>query len=202
MSILSMYLDTNIVQYCADYEDFIFGDGTLPSGTKAKLRRELSALRKLVEIELQLEHLDFENRWDFPTPHLLMNELLAGRPTENQRNTYSTFRQAWKDCGQEQYQEPDAEQVVFIYHSLRYLKLKGSADRWHLAQAIAIEVEWFLTCDMDIIEKTRSEPAKARGKVIGIRQNVGVIQGVRVALPSECAARLTFHPVWGLIQKD
>jgi len=55
-----IYLDANIVQYCADYEDFIFGDGALPSGTKARLRRELSALRTLGEIELQLEHLDFD----------------------------------------------------------------------------------------------------------------------------------------------
>jgi hypothetical protein len=85
---------------------------------------------------------------------------------------------------------------------LHYLKLKDSADRLHLAQAIAIEAAWFLTHDTDVVKKTRPEPAKTLGKVIGIRRNVGVIQGVRVALPSECAERLAFHPVWGLIQKD
>jgi hypothetical protein len=196
-----IYLDANIVQYCADYEDFIFGHGALPSGTKARLRRELSALRTLVEIELQLEHLDFDNRWDFAAPIHLMKELLRGRPTANQQNVYSTFRQVWKDFGQE-YPDPEGEQVIFIYHSLHYLKLKDSADRLHLAQAIAMEAAWFLTNDMDIIKKTRPEPAKALGKAIGIRQNVGIIQGVRVALPSECADRLAFHPVWGLIQKD
>jgi len=116
-------------------------------------------------------------------------------------NVYSTFRQVWKDFGQE-YPDPEGEQVIFIYHSLHYLKLKDSADRLHLAQTIAMEAAWFLTNDMDIIKKTRPEPAKALGKAIGIRQNVGIIQGVRVALPSECADRLAFHPVWGLIQKD
>jgi hypothetical protein len=54
-----IYLDANIVQYCADYEDFIFGDGALPSGTKAKLRRELYALRTLVEMDLTALRADF-----------------------------------------------------------------------------------------------------------------------------------------------
>jgi hypothetical protein len=131
----------------------------------------------------------------------LMKELLSGRPTANQQNVYSIFRQVWKDFGQE-YPEPDAERVAFIYHSLHYLKLKDSADRLHLAQAIAIEAAWFLTNDTDVVRKTRPEPAKALGKVIGIRRNVSVIQGVRVALPSECAEHLALHPVCGLIQKD
>jgi hypothetical protein len=195
-----IYLDANIVQYCADYDDFIFAEGALPSATKARLRRELSALHKLVEIELQLEHLDFENRWNFAAPTHLIKELLRGRPTENQQNVYPVFRQVWDDFGRE-YAEPDTEHVASIYHSLRYLNLKDSADRRHLAEAIAIEAAWFLTNDMDIIKKTHPEPAKALGKVIGIRQNVGIIQGVCVALPSECAERMSFHPVWGLIEK-
>jgi hypothetical protein len=197
---MRIYLDTNIVHYCADYEDFLFGDGTLPSGTTTRLRRELSALHTLVEIELQLEHLDFDNRWDFAAPTHLMKEFLRGRPTDTQRNVYSIFRQVWNDFGQG-YRQPDAEQVAFIYRSWHFLKLKGAADSLHLAQAIAIKAAWFLTNDTDIIKKTRPEPAKALGKVIGIRQNVGVIQGVRVALPSECAERMSFHPVWGLIER-
>jgi hypothetical protein len=83
------YLDANIVQDCADYDDFIFGSGALPSGINAKLKEELCALRKLVEIELQLEDVGFENRWDFAALRNLMKELLAGQPTENQQKVYS-----------------------------------------------------------------------------------------------------------------
>ena len=197
-----IYLDANIVQYCADYEDFIFGGGTLPSGIKARPRKELSALLKLVEIELQLEQLDFENRWDFAAPTHLMQEFLRGKPTENQRNVYSFFIQAWNDFGREQYRESDAEKISLIEQSLRFLKLKDSADRRHLAEAIAIGAAWFLTNDNDIIAKTRPKPAQAQNKVIGIRQSVGFVQGVRVARPTECAERISFHPVWGLIQKE
>jgi hypothetical protein len=185
------YLDANIVQDCADYDDFLFGSGSLPSGINAKLKGELCALRKLVEIELQLEDEDFENRWDFAASRNLMKELLSGRPTENQRNVYSILRQVWNDFGQE-YPDPDTEQVAPIYHSLHYLNLKGSADRLHLAQAIAIGAAWFLTRDDDILKKTRPEPAKWGG--------IGFIQGVRVALPSECVQHMSL-PAWKLIQK-
>jgi hypothetical protein len=187
-----IYLDANIVQDCADYDDFIFGNGAPPSGINAKLKEELCALRKLVEIELQLEDVEFENRWDFAAPRNLMKELLAGRPTENQRNVYSIFKQVWNDFGQG-YPDPDTEQVAPIYHSLHYLNLKGSADRLHLAQAIAIGAAWFLTRDDEIVQKTRLEPAR-------VGDGIGIIQGVRVAFPSECVQRMSL-PVWGLFQK-
>jgi len=186
------YLDANIVQDCADDDDFIFGSGALPSGINAKLKEELCALRKLVEIELQLEDVGFENRWDFAALRNLMKESLAGQPTENQQKVYSILRQVWNDFGQE-YPDPDTEQVAPIYHSLHYLNLKGSADRLHLAQAIAIGAAWFLTRDDDILKKTRPEPTKVRGRI-------GIIQGVRVALPSECVQRMSL-PVWKLLQK-
>ena len=179
---------------------WIPGDGKLPSGTTARIRRELSGLRTLIDIELQLEHLDFDNRWDFAAPMHLIKELLKGRPTANQRDVYTMFRQVWNDFGKA-YPEPDAECVTTIYNSLAYLNLKGAADRFHLAQAIAVEATWFLTNDNDIIEKTSLESERLRYKATGIRENVGIIQSVRIALPSECATRLAFHPVWGLMSR-
>ena len=46
-----VYLDAMIVQYCADYEDFIFGHISKCPTSEAELRRELAALRRLVELE-------------------------------------------------------------------------------------------------------------------------------------------------------
>jgi len=196
-----IYLDANIVQYCADYDDFIFGKGPLPPRTKARVRKELIALRKLIEIELELEHRDSENRWDIAAPKHLMKELLAGKPTEKQRSIYSLLIEAWNDVGQDEYGQPDEDEISLIEKSLRPLRLKHVADRWHLAEAIALGATWFLTNDSDIIEKTR-QPLQVGNKVIGIVQNMGIVQGVRVARPSECAQRVSFHPVWGLIQKE
>jgi hypothetical protein len=197
-----IYLDANIVQYCADYDAFVFGDGVLPSAVRTSLRKELEALRKLVDIELELEQRDIENSWDFAAPNHLMKELFAGKPTENQRNVYSLLLRAWSEFGRDKHDEPDEDKIALIEKSLRSLRLKHAADRWHLAEAIALGATWFLTNDRDIIEKTRPKPAKVGNKTFSIRQNVGILQGVRVARPSECAGSMSFHPVWGLTQQE
>ena len=46
-----IYLDANVVQYCATYDDFIFGDTDVCPVTETKLQKELTALRRLVELE-------------------------------------------------------------------------------------------------------------------------------------------------------
>ena len=66
----------------------------------------------------------------------------------------------------------------------------------------ALQAEWFLTNDKNIIDRTRRKPAQVGKNVIGILQSVGVVQGVHVAYPSECLEKLAFDPVWGLIKQE
>ena len=157
-----IYLDANIVQYCADYDDFIFGNDPIPPGIKARVIKELVALRELIEIELELECRDFENRWDIAAPGHLIKELLAGKPTVNQKSVYSLLIEAWNDHEQNQHMESDEDEISSIEKSLRPLKLKHAADIRHLAEAIALRATWFLTNDRDIIEKTRPQTGGGR----------------------------------------
>ncbi len=46
-----LYLDAALVRYCADYEGFLFGDGGNRPVPEAVLRRELMALRNLIQRE-------------------------------------------------------------------------------------------------------------------------------------------------------
>ena len=197
-----IYLDTNIVQYCADFEDFIFRADPLPQRIPAKLRKELIALRELVEIELQLEYRDTENRWDIAAPRHLIKELFAGRPTEQQKDVYTNLIKAWCDMGRDQHIQPADDEIALIEITLRPLKFKDTADRWHLAEAIALQATWFLTNDRNIIDSTRRITSRGKNKMVGIPQDVGTVQGVRVAYPSECIERMSFHPVWGLMQHE
>ncbi|MFH1484744.1 MAG: hypothetical protein ABIH46_01615 [Chloroflexota bacterium] len=197
-----IYLDANIVQYCADYDDFIFGNAPLPPGIQARVRKELVALRELIEIELELEYWDFQNRWDIAAPSHLIKELFAGEPTKNQKSVYSLLMEAWNDLEQSERRESNEDETLSIEKLLRPLKLKHAADRRHLAEAIALRATWFLTNDRDIIEKTRPKPAQVGNKVIGIMPSTGIVHGVRVARPSECVVRMSLHPVWGLIQQE
>jgi hypothetical protein len=109
---------------------------------------------------------------------------------------------SWKDLKQNEQSESDEQKILSIEKSLRPLNLKHAADRWHLAEAIALKATWFLTNDRDIIEKTRPRPARVGNKMNNVMQNIGIIQGIRIARPSECLERISFHPVWGLIQQD
>ena len=87
-----IYLDTMIVQYCTDYQDFIFGDSNQCPTSEPKLGKELSALRRLVELE-QL------GDWIFATSPQLISELHAGRPTIDQVEVYKLLRQSYEESG-------------------------------------------------------------------------------------------------------
>jgi hypothetical protein len=163
-----IYLDTMIVEYCADYEDFVFGDDRKNPANEPKLAGELVSLRQLVELE------QFGD-WTFAAPSHLMNELLAGKPKSNQRRVYRILLEAWQDSAWNEFFETSEDKVLSIYESLRPLKLKGAADQRHLAEAIALNASWFLTNDGEVIRKTRT-----RG------QRIGQVRQVRVARPSEC----------------
>ncbi|MBI3923847.1 MAG: hypothetical protein HY318_20665 [Armatimonadetes bacterium] len=164
-----IYLDANIVQYCADYEDFIFGDGTTPPTGDAKLLKELKALRTLVELE------QIGEGWEVAAPTHLIKELLKGKPTPNQRRVYGMLVRTWQDSAWQEFVEANGAKIASIERSLRPLKLKDTADRWHLAEATALQASWFLTNDRNVISRTRRKG-----------ESVGNVQGVHVARPSEC----------------
>ncbi len=153
--IMLIYLDAKIVQYCADYEDFIFGDSTILPVNNPTLRKELLALKKLVELE------QFGN-WSFAAPHHLLAELHRGKPTENQLEVYRVLQEAWKDSEPQQEFMTNGETVADIESSLVNLNLIDIPDRRHLAEAIALKASWFLTLDNDILEKTCGKVRETR----------------------------------------
>jgi len=134
-----IYLDANIVQYCADYEDFIFGDDDAALTNDSKLLRELKALRTLVQFE------QLGQGWEFAAPARLIRELRGGRPTPDQRSVCDTLLRAWQDSPSQDSTDANDERTSFIERSLCPLRLKDAADRWHLAESIALHASWFLT---------------------------------------------------------
>jgi len=163
-----IYLDTMIVQYCADYDCFIFGDADRNPVNEPKLATELASLRQLIELE------QFGD-WAFAAPQHLMKELLAGMPTSKQHRVYAVLLQAWQESEWEEFFERNEEKILSIDQSLKPLKLKGVADRRHLAEAVALNASWFLTNDGEVIRKTRTQG-----------QRIGQVRQVRVARPPEC----------------
>jgi len=163
-----IYLDAMLVQYCADYDCFIFGDTETNPVSEQKLAKELASLRQLVELE------QFGD-WAFAAPQHLMKELLAGMPTSKRRRVYAVLLQAWQEAGWEEFFERNEQKVLSIDQSLKPLKLKGAADRRHLSEAIALNASWFLTNDVEVIRKTRTRGEK-----------IGQVHQVRVARPSQC----------------
>ncbi|MCK4294596.1 MAG: hypothetical protein KAY65_15455 [Planctomycetes bacterium] len=182
-----IYLDANIVQYCADFHDFIFDfDDTMrPPGRKLEI--ELHALRQIIEMASHAEVQDLDHRWDVAAPKHLLDELLCGRPKPHQLDTYRSLRKAWHDVGVEKHGLPDAQVVARAQRRLARLNLKHPPDTLHLAEAVAMGAPWFLTNDKEILRKTRSKA-----------NDPGVIEGVTVGRPSELRARMTFKPVCGL----
>jgi hypothetical protein len=168
-----IYLDTMIVQYCADYEDFIFGVDDRNPVSEPKLAAELLALRRLAELE------QFGN-WSFAAPAHLMSELLAGRPTVTQQRVYALLLQTWQESGWKEFFEASEGKVLSIDHSLISLELQDAADRRHLAEAIALGASWFLTNDKNILHRTRKEC-----------QETSQVRQVRVARPSECVGEIS-----------
>lgn len=161
-----IYLDTMIVQYCVDYEEFVFGEITGHEAefpvSEAKLKRELWALQQLV-------FLDQLGDWTFACTLGLLKELHAGKPTGDQRKVYALLLQAWEDSGWNDAFPLQSSEVARIESSLKTLSLRHSADRHHLAEAIVLNASWFLTNDREII-------VKCKGRDLPLR----------VARPSEC----------------
>lgn len=182
-----IYLDANIVQYCADYGDFVFGrEGTVQPSNR-NLKMELRALGEVIELAVRAEVQDLDHRWDVAAPRHLLEELSRGNPSQEQLDTYRSLREAWQDLGIEEHGSPDIEVVNTVETRLRRLNLRDAPDRRHLAEAIAIGASWFITLDKDIIKKTRDEPSKPKK-----------IEGVSVGRPSELRAKMTFDPVFSL----
>jgi hypothetical protein len=162
-----LYLDANVVQYCADHSDFIFGESNACDNADLDLESELAALRTLVEFE-QL------GDWTFAAPCHLLEELRAGKPSETQLDTYKVLEEAWSDSVWLEEPRPNEKEIHTIEQSLAALKLKHVPDQRHLAEAIALNASWFLTNDKEILTKTN-----------------GRVQGLRVCRPSQCLQEIS-----------
>ena len=68
----------------------------------------------------------------------ILDELLRGRPTGRQLDTYRSLREAWYDLGANCHPCPDVEAVVAADARLHNLNLKQASDRRHLAEAVAL----------------------------------------------------------------
>jgi predicted nucleic acid-binding protein len=169
-----IYLDANIVQYCADYGDFVFGREGAVQPSNRNLKMELRALGEAIELAVHAEVQDLDHRWEVAAPRHLLEELSRGNLSQEQLDTYRLLREAWQDLGIEQHASPDIEMVNTVETRLRRLNLRDPPDRRHLAEAVAIGASWFITLDKDIIKKTRDEPSKPTK-----------IEGVIVGRPSE-----------------
>jgi hypothetical protein len=168
-----IYLDANLVQYCADYEDFIFGENNVPPVNEPKLLREIKALQEIRELE------QLGEGWHVAAPKHLMKELLC-KPTHNQRRIYSILLQVWEEVEQQEADAVNEETITQIEKSLHPLKLKDK-DKRHLAEAIALGAVWFLTNDKRLIRHTRPKNKK----------NICKVQNVYVARPSECIPEIS-----------
>ena len=180
-----IYLDANIVQYCADYYAPDLRWTIHPPDRE--LEMELHALSEIIELAVYAEVQDIDHRWDVAAPKHLFDELEHGCPSPDQLGTYRDLREAWHDLGVEKHGSPDAEAVDSAQRRLAQLKLKDPADTLHLAEAVAMGAAWFPTCDKEILSKTRKKTNEP-----------GVVEGVTVGCPSELRARMTFDPVFGL----
>ncbi len=169
-----IYIDANLAQYCADYEDFIWGWNDVPPINEPKLLRELEALQQIVELERLGEG------WHVCAPKHLMKELLC-KPTHNQRRVYSILLQTWEEGGQQEANDADEETITQIEQSLHPFQPKDK-DRRHLAEAIALGAVWFLTNDKRLINHTR--PPECPNLICNV-------QGVYVARPSECIPEIS-----------
>lgn len=166
-----IYLDTMIVQYIVDHEEYVFGKISGYSCecpvTEPKLKRELNALQQLV-------FLDQLGDWVYTcTPHL-WGELNAGRPTREQQELYPLIMQAWKESAWTEAFPLEEREVIRVENSLKILNLSHSADQRHLAEAIVLNASWFLTNDKEVIKK-------CKGKDLPLR----------VARPSECLNKIS-----------
>ncbi len=166
-----IYLDTMIVQYTIDYEEYVFGEISGYYGecsvSEPTLKQELDALRQLI-------FLDQLGDWVYAcTPHL-WDELNAGQPTREQQESYPLLMKAWKESAWTEAFPLEEGEVSRVEDSLKILKLSHAADRRHLAEAIVLNASWFLTNDKEVIKKSK-------GKNLPMR----------VARPSECLREIS-----------
>lgn len=180
-----VHLDTNLVQYCADYGDFLFGAEVYPPREISEwLQRELVAFRELIEVALEIESRDTENRGRLAGPRHLGRELWDGQPTREQREVYRMLGAAWIE--DERAAAPAEERVQAIDLSLSGFDFSRK-DRRLLAEVIALEASWFLTCD-----KRLRRNAQEAGR------HDTLLRGLRVAFPTECAKEINFASVFGM----
>jgi hypothetical protein len=157
-----IYLDTMIVQHISDYFDYVYQDiaseYAIPNPvSELKLAAELTALRRLVFVEQFFD-------WVVAAPSHLMDELLSGKPTHPQLETYKTLSQAWKDSlnWENKDIEPNEEMIISIDNWLISLNLRDKPDRRNLAEAIALQASWFLTNDKNIIKRVNQKRDELR----------------------------------------
>jgi len=168
-----IYLDANVVLYCARYQGFIFGETAAPA-VNEPLRVELVALRRIVHLE------QLGEGWHAAAPRHLMDELLQ-KPNPDEEEVFTVLLQAWQEAAEQEAGQVSEEAITRTESSLRPLALKDR-DRRHLAEAIALGAVWFLTNDRRLINRTRPTEYK---------KAVCRIQGVWVARPSECISEIS-----------
>ena len=169
-----LYLDSNLVQYYADYQSIIF-ENEDAFQINQPLLVELKALQKIIELE------QLGEGWQVAAPKHLLDELQYKKPNVEQKEVYSILLQAWQKAGQQEANETSEENIFAIGCSLSFLKLKDKDSR-HLAEAIALGAVWFLTNDKRLINHTRPKKDK---------KSICKIQGIFIARPSECIPELT-----------
>jgi len=158
-----IYFDANIVQYCADYGDQIFGNVETSPCLGWKFRRELDALRQLVYLE------QFGN-WTFASSSHLQCELHRGRPTKQQREMYSELKDT-ADCSY----SLDEQVYRDVLEDCLVQRLRDRSDQKHVAIAAAMGASWFLTNDGDVVRNLKRRP----------------IARMRVARPSDCISDIS-----------
>ena len=160
-----IYLDANIVQYCSDFEDYIFGTSESCSVIEPKARQEIDALKKLVELEQLTEG------WVVASSPHLMNELRAGRPTPTQDKNSRLLHDAWKESDWMENGDSVPSEVDRVAQSLKTLNL-SSPDRRHLAEAVSVQASWFLTNDKNTLREANK------------KNSADLLRGLRVVRPS------------------
>ena len=137
-----IYLDANIVQYCADYADFVFGGANACPVREPSFRRELYALR-------HLNYLEQFGDWSVCACDHLLDEVLRGRPSRTQRDVCHILVSSARPR-----ENAEPRLVEELSGELSALHLQR-ADRQHLATALALGASYFVTNDGGIIKKTQ-----------------------------------------------
>ncbi len=142
-----IYLDSNLIQYCADEKEFVLGRSENPRNRDETLGKELSALKTLAEMDQFAD-------WQIAASPMLVAEIFRGKPTRDQIEAYPALLEAWRESDWEEKFPIDGEEIHLAESYLKPLKL-SSADSRHLAQAITLNASWFLTNDQGILKKCK-----------------------------------------------